>query len=181
MRKYLFLLGSIFSLLLVTKAPALAGPGNINGPVNITVDSKTYGTFYSTNEYYKVLQNYTQTVGPSITAPTNSPNNLYGIAEAFSFFSQPWWTGGIDPTGAKAQAAAIQWYNTSGFPINQGVQLPNGSHTPYFAYSTGDTSDLVRYAYAYFDGGSGQVVSSIAQSDILNDNFSYALAGPLSQ
>lgn len=101
-----------------------------------------------------------------------------GIKDATPLFSQPWWVGGNDPTGAQAQAAAIQWYNASGFPANQGVQLPNGSQTPYFVYGTGDTADQVRYAYAYFDAGSSQVVSSIAQSDISTDNFSYALAGP---
>ncbi len=179
MRKLFVIFSSLMISLVAASSPASAT--TINGPVGITVDGGVYSTYYSTTEYYRVLENYTQTVGPSITAPTNNPNNLVGIADATSFFSQPWWSGGFDPTGAKAQAAAIQWFNTSGFPINQGVQLPNGSQTPYFVYATGDTSDQVRYAYAYFDAGSGQVVSSIAQSEVVGDTFSYALAGPLSQ
>ena len=179
MRKLFLVFSALFISLVAAYTPAAAT--TINGPVGITVDGNTYGTYYSTIEYYKILENYTTTVGPSVTAPTDNPNNLVGIKDATSLFSQPWWVGGFDPTGAKAQAAAIQWFNTSGFPINQGVQLPNGSQTPYFVYATGDSSDFVRYAYAYYDSNAGQVVSSFAQADILADNFSYALAGPLSQ
>lgn len=179
MRKLLLVFCSLFIVLAAASSPAAAT--TINGPVGITVDGNTYGTYYTTIEYSKILENYTTIIGPSVTAPTDNPNNLVGIKDATPLFSQPWWSGGFDPTGAKAQAAAIQWFNTSGFPINQGVQLPNGSQTPYFVYATGDSSDQVRYAYAYFDAGSGQVVSSIGQSEIVGDNYSYALAGPLSQ
>ena len=174
MRKYLFLLGSAFSLLAATIAPV--GAQVINGPVGITVSGVTYNTYYTTTEYTRILANYTQTVGPSVTAPTDNPNDLIGIKAATPLFSQPWWVGATDETGSTAQNAAIQWYNNT---INQPVQLPNDTQTPYFVYATGDNSDLVRYAYAYFDAGSGQVVSSIAQADILSDNFSYALAGPV--
>ena len=155
------------------------GTTTINGPVNITVDAVVYTTYYSTTEYSRIIENYTQTIGSSVTAPTDYPNVLVGIKDATALFSQPWWVGGIDPNGTKAQAAAIAWYNAPGFPINQGVQLPNGSQTPYFAYATGDSSDQVRYAYAYFDAGSSQVVSSIAQAEVVSDSFSYALAGPV--
>jgi hypothetical protein len=179
MRNLLLVFCSLFIALAAASSPAAAT--TINGPVGITVDGNTYGTYYSTTEYYRILENYTTTVGAGVTAPTDNPNNLVGIKDATSLFSQPWWVGGADPSGAKAQAAAIQWFNTSGFPINQGVQLPNGSQTPYFVYATGDNADQVRYAYAYYDSNAGQVVSSFAQSDIISDNFSYALAGPLSQ
>jgi hypothetical protein len=176
MRKLFVILPAFMLSLVAASSPAET---TINGPVGITVDGDVYATYYSTTEYYRILENYTATVGPSITAPTNNPNGLVGIEDATPTFSQPWWVGASDPTGAKAQAAAIEWYNTSGFPVNDGVQTPNVTQTPYFVYATGDTSDQVFYAYAYFDAGSSQVVSSIAQSDINADNFSYALAGPV--
>jgi len=176
MHKLFVILPAFMLSLVAASSPAET---TINGPVSITVDGNAYATYYSTTEFFRVLENYTQTVGPSITAPTNNPNGLIGIEDATPLFSQPWWVGGSDPTGAKAQAAAIEWYNTSGFPINDGVHTPNVTQTPYFVYATGDTSDQVRYAYAYFDAGSGQVVSSIAQSEVVGDNFSYALAGPV--
>jgi len=176
MRKLFVIFSSLILPLVAASSPA--GP-IINGPVGITVDGGVYETYYSTTEYYRVLENYTQLVGPSITAPTDNPNSLVGIGAATPLFSQPWWVGASDPTGQKAQAAAIEWYNTSGFPINDGVQLPNGTQTPYFVYATGDTSDQVLYAYAYFDAGSSQVVSSIAQAENVGDNFAYALAGPV--
>lgn len=154
------------------------GTTTINGPVNITVDAVVYTTYYSTTGYNFIDENYTQPIGSSVTAPTDFPNVLVGIKDATALFSQPWWVGAGEPSGAKAQAAAIAWYNAPGFPINDGIRLPNGTQTPYFAYATGDSSDQVRYAYAYFDTGSGQVVSSIAQAE-LSDTFSYALAGPV--
>jgi hypothetical protein len=173
---------AVFTALVLT-GNAAATPTTINGPVAITVGGSNYDVYYTTVLYTDVVAQYTQTIGPSVTASTTTPTTLIGIADAVSIFSQPWWDSS-DVTGASAQAAAIAWYNASGFPVNQGVQLPNGgqtpsngSQTPYFAFNTGNNADEILYAYAYFDAGTSQVVSSTATADILADTYSYALAG----
>lgn len=53
----LFVTASYLMLSLVAASSTASASTILNGPVNITVGANAYETYYSTTEYYRVLEN----------------------------------------------------------------------------------------------------------------------------
>lgn len=161
---------ALFSLTAVSLAPAVA---LTNGPVSTTLGSTNYSVYYTAPmDFYSILT-ITATPSPGAKYPVGSIDGL----GTNPLFMLPWWN---PSSSAAALAAAQTWYNTSGWPINDGVRLPNSTNTetPYFAYGSGNSGFLTYYVALKPDPGNPGGPPIVIDSSVSSfDNISFALAG----
>lgn len=158
---------------LITLAPLAHAEPLTNGPVSTTVNSVNYSVYYTNTIYNQILQNSYGSPDPAVKYNTNSPNTLTGLGTNL-YFMQPWWN---PASSSAAAAAAMNWYNASNWPKNDGVHFPNFLQspplfaTPFFVWSTGNVGSSVNYEAVTTDG------TPVSSTIFINETANYALAG----
>ena len=169
LRVRIFLL-ALFTLVAASLSPAAAVT---NGPVSTTLSSTNYSVYYTTSmQAYDI---FTITGTPNASASYPIGGSIDGLGTN-PFFKLPWW----NPTNSStALQAAYQWYNASGWPINDGVRFPNGTNnvTPFFAFGSQNAGFLTDYIALQYDPAAPNTPTIINGSVSSFDSYSFALAG----